>query len=177
MTKIKLEAIETQPQNAKRRISLKRRVPILLGLGAISVAAVCVSFNQGAEATIYVRPNPWTVILPDWAGRWNCNLDGRQAVLELNLANTTVCQGNICSTTISTRIAGRISDNGRPWVPIEQRSFNSGDIASSRRDHMLPLRYNNTDNWMLIMHTGDRNYASGYTTWNGIPFGLQCRKS
>lgn len=42
---------------------------------------------------------------------------------------------------------------------------------------MLPVRYNNTDNWMLIMHTGDRNYVSGYTTWNGIPFGLQCRKS
>jgi hypothetical protein len=177
MKKVKLQAIDTQPSNEKKRISLKRRVSILLGLSAISVAAVCVSLNQKVEATQYVRPNPWTVILPDWAGQWNCNLDGRSAVLQLYLANTSVCNGNICQITIGTRIAGRISDNGGAWRLIEQRSFNSGDIASSRRDHMLPLRYNNTDNWMLIMHTGDRNYASGYTTWNGIPFGLQCRKS
>lgn len=177
MNKVKPEAKETQPQNAKRRISLKRKVPILLGLSVISAAAVCISFHNKANATLYVRPNPWTVILPDWAGRWSCNLDGRPAVIELNLANTTTCQGNICQTTIGTRIAGRISDNGGPWVPIEQRSFSSGDLASSRRDHMLPLRYNNTANWMLIMHTANRNYTSGYTTWNGIPFGLQCRRS
>lgn len=149
----------------------------LLGLSAISAAAVCVFFAKGADATLYVRPTPTTVILPDWEGRWNCNLDGRSAVIELNLANTTICKDGICQTTIGTRIAGRVSDNGGSWLPIEQRSFGSGDLASSRRDHMMPLLYNKQDKWMLIMHTFNRNYASGYTTWNGIPFGLQCRKS
>jgi len=152
-------------------------VKTLLGLSTLGFAAGCILLAQGANATTYGRRNPTDVIPPDWVGRWNCNLDGRNALLELNLADTTVCSGNVCSTTAGTRIAGRISDNGGAWVPIEQRAFTGGDISSSRRDHMLPLRYNNRDNWMLMMHTWNRNFASGYTTWNGIPFGLQCRKS
>ncbi len=149
----------------------------LLGLSAIATAAGCVFLTQRADATLYARQNPTDVILPDWVGRWNCDLDGRPATLELRLANTTVCNGDICRTTVGTRIAGWIGDNGGSWAPIEQRAFAAGDLSSSRRDHILPLRYNNTDNWMLIMHTWNRNFASGYTTWNGIPFGLQCQKS
>ncbi|MBE9200036.1 MULTISPECIES: DUF6006 family protein [unclassified Nodularia (in: cyanobacteria)] len=122
------------------------------------------------------QPN-FSVILPDWAGKWRCNLDGRQAVLELGLGDTRICKDGLCTTTAGTRIAGRVSDNGGPWVSIEQRAFAAGDPPSSRRDHILPLRYKNTDNWLLIMHTMNRNIASGYTSWNGIPFGLQCRKS
>lgn len=150
---------------------------ILLGLSAVSIATGCFLLAQGADATIYARRNPTDVIPPDWEGRWTCNLDGRPAVLELRLADTTVCEGNVCRKTIGTRIAGRISDNGGAWIPIEQREFAPGDLSTSRRDHLLPLRYDKTDNWMLIMHTWNRNFASGYTTWNGIPFGLQCRKS
>lgn len=142
----------------------------------MGLATGCLLFTQSAYATTYGRRNPTDVIPPDWTGRWNCNLDGRPAVLELNLANTTVCNGNICSTTFGTRIAGRISDNGGPWVGIEQRAFAAGDPPTARTDHMLPLRYNNTANWMLMMHTWNRNFASGYSTWNGIPFGLQCRR-
>lgn len=78
MKKVKPEAIETRPQYAKRPVSLKRQVPILLGLSAISVAAVCLSFNQRAEATI----------ISNWKGRWDCNLDGRPAVLTLELVET-----------------------------------------------------------------------------------------
>lgn len=155
----------------------KIMVRSILGLSAIAVALGGVFLAKGADATLYVRKNPTDVILPDWVGKWNCNLDGRSAVIELGLANTTVCNGNICSTTSGTRIAGRVSTNGGAWVPIEQRAFVSTDLPSSRLDHMLPLRYNKTDNWMLMMHTWDRNFASGYTTWSGIPFGLQCRKS
>lgn len=63
-------------------------------------------------------------------------------------------------------------------MPIYERGFDSGDLASSWRDHMLPLLYNGTDKWMLIMHTWNHKYASGYTTWSGIPFGLQwCRRA
>ncbi len=156
-------------------ISMKMNKILTSVLLAITASSVILA--PGVNATTYGRRNPTDVILPDWAGKWNCNLDGRQAVLELNLADTRVCKNGVCTTTAGTRIAGRVSDNGGAWVSIEQRAFAAGDPQSSRRDHILPLRYKNTDNWLLIMHTMNRNIASGYTSWNGIPFGLQCRKS
>jgi hypothetical protein len=141
-----------------------------IGISSLSFAV------QPAQATTYARPTPTTVILPDWAGTWNCNLDGRPAVMQLWLANTRTCNGSICSITYGTRIDGRISDNSGPWRSLNQRNYTSGDLASSRRDHMLPVQFNNTDNWLLLMHTGNRNFISGYTTWNRIPFGFQCRR-
>lgn len=151
-------------------------VRTLLGLGAIAVAVGAVFLAKEADATLYVRRSPTDIIPPDWVGKWNCNIDGRSAVLELSLVDTTICEGGVCRTTSGTGIAGRFSNNGGAWMPIEQRDFAPGDPSTSRRDHMLPLRYNNTDNWMLMIHTWNRNFASGYTTWNGIHFGLQCRK-
>ena len=149
----------------------------VLGLGAIALGAAYVILAPKADATIYARSNPTDVIPPDWVGRWNCNLDGRAAVIEFKLGNDIRCNGNVCSTTAGTKLVGRISDNGGEWKPLEQRNFTPSDPPTTRQDHLLPLRYNNTDNWMLMMHTWNRNFASGYTVWNGIPFGLQCRKS
>lgn len=147
------------------------------GLSAISIAVSSLIVIPVAKATTYGRRKPTDVIPPDWVGRWNCNLDGRKAVLELRLGNTVRDNGNGTQTiTHGTKIYGRISDNGGRWVNIEQRKFTNNDPNTRRRDHILPLKYNNRDNWLLIMHTFNRKYASGYTTWSGIPFGLQCRK-
>jgi hypothetical protein len=153
---------------------MKRELSRWIGVG-LGIATLSLGWPS-AQATLYARPTPTSVILPDWVGNWTCNLDGRPATMQLWLGNTQTCNGNVCSITVGTRIDGRISDNGGPWRSLGQRSFTSADPASSRRDHILPLRYNNTDNWLLIMHTFNRNFISGYTTWNRIPFGFQCRR-
>ncbi|GAB4181543.1 MAG: hypothetical protein Fur006_16670 [Coleofasciculaceae cyanobacterium] len=169
---------KAQSKNALRGNFLTHKVSTLLGLIGLSTAAFCVSFvffNQAAKAQL-VRPNPWTVILSDWQGTWNCNLDGRLAVLKLQLLEKRVFVDFVGSTYSELFVSGQFSDSGGAWKHVTQRSFNSGDLASSRRDHMLPLIYENRDNWMLIMHAGNRNYISGYTTWNGSVFGMQCRR-
>ena len=176
MKTVKME--ETQSKYALRSNCFKHKVSKLLGLIGLGAAAFCVSivsFNQAAKAQL-VRPNPWTVILSDWQGTWNCNLDGRSAVLKLQLLEKRVFVDFVGSTYSELFVSGQFSDSGGAWKHVTQRSFNSGDLASSRRDHMLPLIYENRDNWMLIMHTGNRNYISGYTTWNGSVFGMQCRR-
>lgn len=150
----------------------------LMGISLLILTTSNLVSTQNAQATTYGRRNPTDVILPDWQGRWNCNLDGRNAVLELRLGDLVRDNGDGTQSIVhGVKIVGRIRDNGGAWVPVEQRNFTPSDLASSRRDHMLPLRYNNQDNWMLMMHTWNRRYASGYTTWNGIPFGFQCQKS
>ncbi|MBF2014710.1 MAG: hypothetical protein IGS23_05770 [Rivularia sp. T60_A2020_040] len=149
----------------------------VFALSAVVMTAGSLMITPVASATTYGRRNPTDVILPDWVGTWNCNLDGRRAVLELSLGNTVTDNGNgTSSVTVGTKIYGRISDNGGSWVNLEQRTLTSNDPSTRRRDHILPLKYNNRDNWLLMMHTFNRKYASGYTTWSGIPFGLQCQK-
>lgn len=127
---------------------------LLVGIGtAILATGLPIGLSTRAE----------TISSSNWQGNWSCNLDGRSAVLIL--------------ATNGGRVAGRINDNNRGWVTLVQRNLDSNDPSSSRLDHLLPLLYNNTDHWMLMMHTWNSNYASGYTTWKGIPFGLQCRRS
>ncbi|MBW4575958.1 MAG: hypothetical protein KME08_11820 [Aphanothece sp. CMT-3BRIN-NPC111] len=153
----------------------------LWALSGIGAVAVCLSFgqeSQGAESTTYGRRNPTDVILPDWQGNWDCNLDGRQTELDLQLLADTLCQGNICQNVF--KIAGRMSYQGGSNMPVEQREIGQGDLPSSRQDHLLPLRFNSNEGWLqmlLMMHTGNRESASGYVNWNGIPFGIQCRKA
>lgn len=144
----------------------------LFSLCAISVAAVCVFLDQKADAVTYVRRYPWEVIPPDWVGTWDCNLDGRATVMQLNLVPKTVCNGSLC-TTSGEQVAGNFGG-----VTITQRDYTSSDPVTTRGGHMLPLRYNNTDNWLIMMNTQNRSvsYASGYSTWQNTPFGLQCRK-
>jgi hypothetical protein len=156
--------------------TLKKVLLVVCTVGISTAIVVLGQPEQQVNATLYNRQKETDVILPDWEGRWQCNLDGRQAILELKLTDSRECQGDTCTTTSGTKIAGRVRDQGT-WKPVEQRSFNSNDPSSSRRDHMLPLRHNNSNNWLLMMHTWDRNYISGYTSWQGIPFGIQYEKS
>ncbi len=142
---------------------------------------LCLSFGQktqGAEPNTVNRRNPTDVILPDWQGKWDCNLDGRQTQLDLQLVEDKFCEGNICQNVF--KIAGRMIEAQGSEVPIEQRDYGRGDIPTARLDHLLALNFKSSSGWLpmlLIMHTGNRQYASGYVRWNGIPYGIQCHKS
>ena len=133
----------------------KRKVHwMLLGVGmSILLTGLPLELDARAE----------TISPSDWEGTWNCNLDGRPAVLIFEVNGSTV--------------TGRINDSNRGWVTLVERDFDGSDPSSSRSDHLLPLLYNNTEHWLLMMHTWNSNYASGYTRWQGIPFGLQCQRS
>jgi hypothetical protein len=130
----------------------------------ITTASYCLSIEPGVYAQTPERQSPQDVLKSDWDGTWDCNLDGRSAVVEFSYEST------------EDRVFGRISDNGGEWIDFGERKLDGSDLRSSRRDHMLPLLYNGKVKWMLMMHTWERNYASGYTYWEGIPFGLQCHK-
>ena len=143
-----------------------KKVTILLLYTLIGVSTVtfCLLIKRGVYAQEPVRQYPTDVLKSDWEGKWDCNLDGRPAVVQFSY------------DSVENRVFGRISDNGEPWVDFGQRNLDKSDLRTSRRDHMLPLLYNSKVKWMLMMHTWNRNYASGYTYWEGIPFGLQCQR-
>jgi hypothetical protein len=114
----------------------------------------------------------------DWTGLWACNLDGRKALLSLGRMDLYQdLGGGISSLCSDCTIGGEISDNGGPWRQVEKRSLTANDPPASVTDHLLPLLYNGEDHWLLVIHTWDRDYASGYTTWSGRPYGLQCQKT
>ena len=114
----------------------------------------------------------------DWTGIWECNLDGRLALLSLGRMDLYQdLGGGISSLCSDCTIGGEISDNGGPWVQVEKRPLTSDDPPASVTDHLLPLLYNDQEHWLLMLHTWDTNYASGYTTWSGRPYGLQCQKT
>jgi hypothetical protein len=124
-----------------------------------------------------VYADQYTPMTLNWNGQWNCNLDGRSATIEFWRERIPdECANGICRRTFGTIFRGRVSDNGGKWVALEMRSPNQNDPPNSNSPHVLPLRYNNTDDWLLMVHTWDYNFASGYTTWQGRPYGLQCRK-
>jgi hypothetical protein len=153
----------------------------LCALGGVVVVAICIVFGQqtqGTELNSDIRRNPTDIILPDWRGKWDCNLDGRQTTVEFRLVEDTFCQGNICQNIF--KITGRMIDTGGTETPLEPRDYGEGDPPTARLDHLLPLRFKSNEGWLpmlLMMHTGNREYASGYVRWNAIPFGIQCRKS
>ena len=142
----------------------------------LSAIAFCTIFSRGADATSYLRQNPTDVIPPDWVGTWDCNLNGRSVVLKIDLEDETVCNGDLCGTIPSIKLAGSVSDDGTSWQRLEKRDFSSNDPPTSRQDHLLPLQDNNQNQWFLIMHTENRDYLSGYITQNSVPFGLQCQR-
>ncbi|HEY9695042.1 MAG TPA: DUF6006 family protein [Oculatellaceae cyanobacterium] len=152
----------------------------LSALGGISAIAISLCFSQAKAVDLNssLRRNPTDVILPDWQGNWDCNLDGTKAVLDFRLVEDTICQGNICQN--SFKIAGRMLDANGVANPLEAREYGPGDPPTARLDHLLPLRFRSNEEWipmLLMMHTGRRDSASGYVRWNGIPYGLQCQKA
>jgi hypothetical protein len=120
--------------------------------------------GQVIYAKIPTRSSSTDVLKSDWEGVWNCNLDGRPARVEFIYDSG------------SNKVYGNVSDSNGPTVALGERKLNKLDLKSSRQDHRLPLLYNSKVNWMLMMHTWDRNYASGYTYWQDIPFGFQCKR-
>lgn len=119
----------------------------------------------------------------EWSGRWSCNLDGRPAVIELTGnrdPNTCLFDkqaGEFVCTLIgtSTNVAGRLSDNGGSWQTIYTRPFYPERGELPKYNHVIPLRLNN-EPWLLLMHTWNKRYMSGYTTWRGRAFGIQCNR-
>lgn len=133
----------------------------LIGIGILMYGFL---FEQGVSAETPERQFAQEVLKSDWDGKWKCNLDGRTAEVEFSYEST------------ENRVFGYISDSGGEKKAFGERKLDNSDLLSSRRDHMLPLLYDGKVKWMLMMHTWDRSYASGYTYWEGIPFGLQCHK-
>lgn len=158
--------------------TIARWLWILGGLLALTICLLFGQLSQEAELNNSIRRNPTDVILPDWQGKWNCNLDGRQTQLDFQLGGSTLCQGNICEYVY--KLAGRMSGLSEGDTPLEPRDYGRGDPPTARLDHLLPLSFKTRDGWLpmlLMMHTGNRDYSSGYVTWNGIPYGIQCHKS
>ncbi len=94
---------------------------------------------------------------PTWIGTWLCNHDGRPATIIFNSINP---------------VRGRVNIAYGGWTDIEERTSNSKDVPNSNQAHILHL----SGDWLLMRHGWDANYASGYSIWNGVPFGLQCRR-
>ena len=130
-----------------------RLIPALLGLTAINLAAISVPFTQKAEA---ITPS-------NWAGTWTCNFDGQSQALRI----TFRLHYNL--------VIGQIGNNA--WA-LQQRSFNSSsDPATSRKDHVLPLRNTtNNEQWFLMLHTWNTKYASGFSRWQGSVYGMSCTR-
>ena len=118
---------------------------------------------------------------PDWIGRWICNLDGRPAIIELTGnrdPNTCfITNGETICTLMgsTTNVAGKLSDNGGAWQTIYTRPFFPKQGEQPEYDHIIPLELNNQP-WLLLRHTWDQRYMSGYTIWEGRAFGIQCHR-
>jgi len=112
-----------------------------------------------------------SMVVSEWYfGNWNCQIDGRLARMRWGVVNDpqTHCEGNICSTTSGVKVAGSFSDNGSGWVPLAKRYSRGYDFG---------IRYQGAepDNWFLRYDPQFRT-ASGWTTWRGNRYPLQCRK-
>jgi hypothetical protein len=130
-----------------------RLIPALLGLTAINMAAIFVPFTQKAEA---IAPS-------DWTGTWTCNFDGQPQPMPITFR------------THYNLVIGQLDDNA--WA-LQQRSFDpSSDPATSRTDHVLPLlNTTNNEQWFLMLHTWNTNYASGFSRWQGSVYGIFCTR-
>jgi len=139
--------------------------------------------NSGSALTKFdeIAPLNQSANRPDWSGKWNCNLDGRPAIIELtgNLDPNTCSvtdKGNLCTLIGSgNNVAGRLSDNGGAWQTIYTRPFFPKQGEQPEYDHIIPLELNNQP-WLLLRHTWDQRYMSGYTIWEGRAFGIQCHR-
>ncbi len=105
-------------------------------LSGISALAVDVSLGYRADATEYVRSTATDVILPDWAGRWNCNVNVRQPLLRLELEQERKCSGGFCTQIVTTTVWDRFRSNGGPWASAERKKLDSNNLPTSWRDRL-----------------------------------------
>jgi Family of unknown function (DUF6006) len=142
-------------------MQMKNITKWLLGLAIVPAGLVFASGHAKAG-----------LVASEWFfGLWDCNIDGRPAQMQWRVVDDsqTTCSGDVCSTTSGVRIAGRFSDNGSAWVPLEKR-------FSSRKKQDLGIRYlgGEKDNWYLKYNSLTK-VADGWTTWRGNRYPLQCR--
>ncbi len=123
-----------------------------------------------------------TIIVPGgFHGTWNCNLDGRPAEIEFYSKDRRVCHGSICSVIVAADLVGRVSDNGGPWKYLRTRKLNGNDPRTKNKSHIQAFTFDNKEPWLLMLNTWrDRNdyanYLTGYSTWHGTIFPIQCQR-
>jgi hypothetical protein len=109
-------------------------------------------------------------VLSQWYfGKWDCSIDGRPSKMQWRVVDDsqTSCNGDICSTSSGVKVVGRFSDNGTAWVPLTKRYLNGNNFG---------IRYlgKEQDNWFLKYQSSNKT-ATGYTTWRGNRYPLQCQ--
>lgn len=105
-----------------------------------------------------------------WGGDWQCNIDGRAALMRWTTVNIDDGEcwdedgATICSSSSSVGWRGRFSDNGSPWVPLtDPRLGSRGGMYFNHADG---------NRWYLAEPEGGTAY--GWTTWNGQRYPLSC---
>lgn len=131
----------------------------VLGLAALTVGV-----------SVFPSPGTASMVAREWYfGNWDCSIDGRPARMQWRVVDDpqTTCTGNVCSTTSGVKVVGRFSDSGSAWVPLAKRWSNRAEIR---------IRYLGAeqDNWYLRYDRSART-ATGWTTWRGNRYPLQCR--
>ena len=132
--------------------------PYLIGLALFSLSTA-------------ILPHPATAstIATQWFfGNWDCLIDGRPAQMQWSVVNNpqTQCNGDVCSTTSGVKLVGRFSDSRSPWVNLSKQWSNRSELG---------IRYlgREQDNWYLRQDSRTK-IATGWTTWRGNRYPLQC---
>lgn len=133
--------------------------PYLIGLALFSLSTA-----------ILPQPATASTIATQWFfGNWDCLIDGRPAQMQWSVVNNpqTQCKGDVCSTTSGVKLVGRFSDSRSPWVNLSKQWSNRSELG---------IRYlgREQDNWYLRQDSRTK-IATGWTTWRGNRYSLQCR--
>ena len=133
--------------------------PYLIGLALFSLSTA-----------ILPHPAAASTIATQWFfGNWDCLIDGRPAQMQWSVVNNpqTQCNGDVCSTTSGVKLVGRFSDSRSPWVNLSKQWSNRSELG---------IRYlgREQDNWYLRQDSRTK-IATGWTTWRGNRYPLQCR--
>jgi hypothetical protein len=119
----------------------------------------------------YNRPTPQYVIPPDWEGSWQCAVDGRTYTLRMQLMPKCTPSGGEVTCT-GEHITGSTSTR----TTFTERRLDSGDPATTRTDHMLPVQAADGTRGLYLMHTWDHDRFSGYGYWSGAPYPVHCTR-
>jgi Family of unknown function (DUF6006) len=129
----------------------------------MGLALLPLTFSYGgSEAIASQAVSQW------YFGKWNCTIDGRPAKMQWLVVDDsqTSCSGKVCSSSSGVKVVGEFSDNGGAWVPLAKRYVQGNEFG---------IRYlgREQDNW-LLRYNPKSKVASGWTTWRGNRYPLQC---
>ena len=112
---------------------------------------------------------PCQIVTQWYFGEWRCQIDGRPSTMtwEVVTGTSTICNGDICSSSQTCSIGGKFSDSGGPFVPLGVKQSDSTQLF---------IRYLGPEpnDWFLALDAGGR--AVGWTTWRGKQYPLKCQK-